>query len=336
MKELLESYFKDLAESFGRGWNRFWYTPASVLPLGVLRILVGLAAVYYLASFNGDLIRWFGKDGILPMSVVQKLREGYPDLSQFVPFYILNFTDDSTELWAIHWTCLAITVAFTLGIFTRVTSVLTFCAVLSYVHRAPMLAGQFEPILTMLVFYFCFAPAGKCLSIDSWFRNRGATATGTAGSTHAPMEKSWTANVCLRLMQVHLAVFYGVMALTKLGGVFEMPFEAPWWRGLSVWWLIAHTESRLVDLTSLHSVPLLLNAWTYGIVAFEILFPVLIWNRLARPFLLVIAVPLWCSLALITGLVSFCLLMLIGNLVFVSPSVFEVVCGRYRPRAAVA
>ncbi len=314
----IANYFSDLCESIGRGWNRFWFTPVDPLPLSVLRILAGCVAMYYLASYGFDLQRWFGPGGLLPAEAVRRLL----GVSEFSPveeqeavfhFSYLYFTDSPGALWVMHGLGMLVAVLFTVGLFTRITSVLSLVAVLAYVHRGPMIAGPLEPVLTMVLFYLCFGPSGQYLSIDQllrrWRANRNVAQQPDAESLPS---KSVAAGIVLRLMQVHLAGLYLTMALTKLAG-------PPWWDGEAVWWLIAHTESRLVDLTFLHRSPFVLDAWTHAIVLFELLFPLLIWNRLARPLLLIVAVIMWGSLALITGLVAFCAMMLVANLAFVSP-----------------
>jgi len=70
-------------------------------------------------------------------------------------------------------------------------------------------------------------------------------------------------------------------------------------------------------------------------VAFELLFPVLIWNRLARPALLAAAVLVYVPLTLVTGLTLFFVSLLVANLAFVSPAALEQVIGQ-RPARSVA
>jgi hypothetical protein len=69
----------------------------------------------------------------------------------------------------------------------------------------------------------------------------------------------------------------------------------------------------------LHNWPYLVNAWTHAIVAFELSFSVLIWNRLTRPLMLAIGVVMWSLLALVTGVIAFSVVMVIATLAFVSP-----------------
>ncbi len=323
----LASYKSRLVDGIGGGWRRFWFTPSDPLPLCVLRIAVGLVALYYVASFTSDLATWFSADGLLPPNVVRTLTGAdNPNLTGPAEyrFSYLYYLDSPGELWAVHVAGLIVLGAFIVGLASRVTSVLSLAVVLSYVNRAPMLTGPLEPVLTMALLYLCLAPSGAYLSLDRLLlRTRKGAKKPTAQVPQPQSRLSTAATVSLRLMQVHLAGFYAMMVLNQLGGLVDFPYAGTWWRGEAVWWLIARPESRLVDLTFLHSAPYLINAWTHAIVLFELAFPLLVWNRLARPLLLALAVPIWTSLALVTGEVSFCAMMLVANLAFVSPEAFR-------------
>jgi hypothetical protein len=204
---------------------------------------------------------------------------------------------------------------FTAGLWTRVSSVLALVVVLSYVHRAPMLNGQFEAILTILLAYLAIGPSGRLWSVDAWLAARRETPGGRRGGAD---EGSILANISLKLLQCHVAALYMLMCLTQLGGAYDGENGATWWRGEAIWWLIAKSESRLVDLTFLHTATgrYLVAAWTHAIVYGELAFALLIWKPLARPLLLVLAAAAWVSLMPVTGLLSYCVAMIVANLVF--------------------
>jgi hypothetical protein len=299
MNALSPRYWQDLVEAIGHGWNRFWFTAIDPLPLAVLRFGTGLVTLLHLLSFNRDLTRWFAANGILPAAVIRNLdalagSRGYD-------YSFLFYVQTPTELWLVHVAALVIALAFTLGFLTRVTSVLTLLIVLNYSHRAPMLTGQLEPVLSMLLFYLCFGPAGARLSVDSLLLPRFGWKSP---------ERSVAAGVVIRLIQVHGAAFYAMFGLTKL-------FGEAWWSGDAIWLVLAQTHSRPINLSWLRDYPRILNAWTHAIVAYELLFPVLIWNRYARPLLLALGVVIWLSIGLITGLVPWALAMLLVNRAFV-------------------
>lgn len=318
----VQNYFQRLSHGFSSWWNRFWFEPSDPATVCVLRILAGLLGLYYLVSHTADLTRWFGPHGLLPAGVVRQPELLGPTLLDGAPlqqasFHVsyLSWIADPTLLLAVHFLGILVLLALTVGLFSRLANVLSVVVVLSYVHRAPMITGQLEPLLTMLLVYLCVAPTGACLSLDQFLAARRS-----ARQRPRPAEPRWDVTVSQRLIQVHLAGLYLVMGLTKLAG-------DTWWGGDAVWWLIAHTESRLIDLSFLYAAPLAINAWTHLIVLFELAFPLLIWNRLARPLLLIWAVVMWLSLSLITGLVPFCLSMLLANLAFVEPATMRRLAG---------
>ena len=98
---------------------------------------------------------------LLPSETVQILN---PDSHHWS---LLNSVQDPTTLWILHSLGFVILIAFTVGLWTRVTNVLSLLVVLSYVHRGPLITGEFEPVLTMLLCYLCLAPTGRHLSVDA-------------------------------------------------------------------------------------------------------------------------------------------------------------------------
>ena len=113
-----------------------------------------------------------------------------------------------------------------------------------------------------------------------------------------------------------------MMGLTKLWG-------DAWWNGDAIWFLLAQTLSRPVDLSALHGWQYLVNFWTHAIVYFELAFPILIWNRHARPLLLGLGVLLWGSLLLATSLLLFSLTLIVASLAFVPAASFPLAPGSH-------
>jgi hypothetical protein len=310
----IADYFTRLFGRFGEGWTRFWFTPSDPAVLSLMRLLTGLVVVYLHATLAFDLIALFGPDGLLPVAEIAPLEAG--------SFSYLNYLSTPGELWAVHGIGLAILLLFTAGYWTRVTSVLALVVFLSDIHRAPMITSGTEPIAAMVMFYLCFAPCGRRFSLDRLW----ARAAKDGARTESRVEKYTTATIATRLIQVHLALWIAMMGFSKLTG------EA-WWTGLAMWWLIARPESRLVDLTGLYAAPKVIDFWTHAIVLFELAFPLLVWLPLARPLLLVMAVVVWSSLALVTGDITLAVMLCIASMAFISPAFLRTCCDHCRPRA---
>lgn len=310
----MSDYFQLLFQSVSRGWNRFWFAAADPLPLGILRAVVGGMAFFYLAAFTPELVSWFGPEGMFPLDSVKALRGRWA-------VSLLDYISSPAALWGFHIASLIAAGLFAAGVKTTYAKWAALAAVLSYSHRAPMIAGQFEPVLSLALFYLCIGPCGAALSVDAWLAARGdapssaAASEGRIGDGFEPLTSrkaaptppgpTVAANLSLRLLQLHLALIYIMMGLSKTGG-------QVWWSGEGVWWLLARPDSRLVDLSFLArgaAGVYLLNAWTLLVLWTELATGVLVWNRLLRPIVLGLSTLCWLSLAAASGLVSFCLLM---------------------------
>ncbi len=304
------SYFARLSNGFGTAWTRFWFIPSDPATVSAIRLLAGLVVVYLHATLTFDLAAFFGPGGMLPAVDISPL-EGNT-------LSYLNYVYGTTELWIVHLLGLAVLVMFAAGVWTRITSVLALVVFLSVVNRAPMITGRTESILAMVMLYLCVAPCGRRFSVDALLAARKGTLLGVP---HAPL--STTATISTRLIQIHMALLVGMMGFSQLGG-------DVWWNGGGIWFLITRHESRLVDFTWLETSPLVIDFWTHVVIAFELVFPVLIWVPLARPLLLTLGVIVWTSLAMVTGDITFALMLMIASLAFVSPSAVEAILHRER------
>lgn len=331
------NYSQTLAAEFSRGWNRFWFIPSDPLPLGVLRIATGLVALYVVAAYTPDLERYFGATGLVPLQMVRDLedqtrdgarqalpgeiREAMPRQYRFSYFDALR-TAGARK--AVHGLGIIVLSLFTCGVLTRFTAIASLVVVLSYVHRGPMLTSQVEPILAFVLFYLCLGPAGATCSLDAWFLARRGTAASPVNATNTT---SLWATVSLRLIQCHLVLVYAMMATGKTG-------TNVWWNGMAMWNIIARTEQRMIDLTVLHDVPLLVNAWTYAVMFWQAAFPILVWNRTARPLMLAVNAVMWALLAPVIGNIPLAVMMVVASLAFASAETMRTVIFRKDGEAA--
>src|SRR3954471_14538051 len=57
-----------------RAWNRFWFSPADPLPLGVIRIFGGLVILYVHLIYSLDLVSLSGPDAWLDSATINEIR----------------------------------------------------------------------------------------------------------------------------------------------------------------------------------------------------------------------------------------------------------------------
>ncbi len=291
-------YCRETSEACGAAWNEFWFTPRDPQPLAILRIAVGLIGLYFLGSYGPDLIEYFGPAGLLPAESVKRYLGG----ASWRPSPLYGLTS-AGELWAFLLASLVVVLLLIIGLWTRIAAILSLAAVLSFIHRGPMLTSQLEPVLAFTLLYLVIAPSGARYSVDAWRRR-----------DHDLPSRYVSATLAARLLQVHTCIVYAMMGVTML--------SAPslcWWDGEAVWYLIAQPDSRLVDLSGLHDWPRLLSSWSHAIVLFLLAFPIFVWNSRLRPLMLALSIPHWLLLGLVTGLMPFCLLMSSLGLAFIEP-----------------
>ncbi|MEA2629880.1 MAG: hypothetical protein QOE66_99 [Chloroflexota bacterium] len=317
----------ELSRTVGRAWDRFFFTPADPTPLGLIRVVVGLLLLWNLGVYGLDLHAFLGTQGWADPAVV-RLFQG--ERSPYAwSFWLLVPDPWLRPAWVV---CMVILALYTVGLFSRVTAVLAWAIVVSTVRRAPVTVFGFDQVVSTLALYLAVTGAsGRAVSLDRFLarlregreaaarRRRDGRWTMASGVPPA----SISANLALRLIQLHLVLIYGMAGLAKLQG------EA-WWSGMAIWGTLASGEFSLLDFTWLAAWPYLMNLLTHTALALEVGYGLLIWVRVLRPIVVAAMVALHLGIALTApGLAEFGLAMIAANLAFASgPWLRSLVAGR--------
>jgi hypothetical protein len=282
-------------------WNRFWFQAADPATLGLIRILAGAMLFYTHLVWSLDFAAFLGPDSWLPASSVRLAQENTYSWS-----YLWWIEGSPLLLWTAHLAALVVFALLTVGLFTRVTSILALIITLAYIQRLPGALFGLDQVNSMLALYLAIGPSGDAYSLDRWLRARRS-------GEMLPIRYSWTANLSIRLIQIHMCIVYLFAGMAKLTG-------PAWWDGTALWMAFGNMEYQSMDMTWLASYPILINVMTHVTVAWELSYCALVWPRLTRPIVILLAIPLHMGIAICLGMVTFGLAMLIGNLAFVSPS----------------
>jgi hypothetical protein len=301
------AYCQRLGTEASAAWDRFWFMPASPVPLARLRIAIGLIALAYFLSWTADLSRMFSADGLLAPGPVQQLLHERADGRVHYHVSPLFSIDSPAGLYAYHGVSIIVALLLTCGVFTRTSCLLTLLAVLMHVHRAPMLTSPLETVLVFLLLYMLIGPTGAAFSFDAW---------RSAKSGQSLTAPSWIANISLRLLQVHLAGFIWLVACSLLA-------SPVWWNGTALWALEAQELSRPLNLSWLRDVPKLVNGWTHLFVLINLLFPILVWNRLLRPLVVALGIIAWSLMIPLTGQTLYVLAVITAMCAFLTPAAPE-------------
>jgi hypothetical protein len=128
-------YLADLARSLAAGWDAFWFTPADPTPLGLLRVLTGAMLLYTHAVWGLALDDFFGPGAWLDAELVRALQA---DESAYSFWWLVP----PGWLWPAFAASMAVLALFTIGLWTRATSLLAPVVAISFAQRTP--AAQFD------------------------------------------------------------------------------------------------------------------------------------------------------------------------------------------------
>lgn len=295
-------------------WNAFWFTPKAPTTIGLIRIATGLIVFYSQLVWGKELLTFLGPEGMLPNDYRQLYFGSYA-WSHF------DWLTSPAQIWIVHWLGLLIVALFILGVQSRITSILTTALVISYCNRATGALFGLDQIMVMLCLYLSVADSGGAFSVDRWIqmrkprssRNRAVSSDSNTSSllrwNGADSADIWT-NIGTRLIQLHLCLVYFYAGLGKLQG-------ETWWNGQAIWFSLASHEYQTMDLTWLADHMGLVALLTMVTVYWEVTYPALIWCRLTRPVVLLIAVLTHLGIGLAMGMMTFGLVMLVANLAFI-------------------
>jgi hypothetical protein len=230
----------------------------------------------------------------------------------------MHVTDPRWMAW-VHGAFLLVTVMFTLGLGTRVTAALTWFASLNYIHRNVQIMFGADTMINILLLYLMIGPSGAALSLDRlilrWWRG--------ADRPLPPPAPRVSANVAIRLLQIHVCIIYLMAGLAKLQG-------AAWWNGNALWGVLGNYEfapmqfalyndlMRFICRNSL-LLDILCVGGCYFTLFFEIGYAFLIWLPRTRWLYLGAAILLHGGIGMFMGLKTFAMLMLVLNMSFLRP-----------------
>lgn len=289
-------------------WERFWFTPTQPHTLAMIRIFAGSMIFYTHLVWSLDLMAFLGPNSWITGDVVREIHASRGS-SSFVWSY-LWYIDSPAILWALHIAALIVMAMLTLGLYSRVTSVLTFIITVAYCNRLTGALFGLDQVNTMLAMYLMIGHCGGAYSLDRLLSRP------RSNSNSSPPTSSIGTNIAIRLMQLHLCVIY------LFGGIHKMRGDT-WWNGLAIWSAISSYEYQTLDVTWLGYWPVLIALLTHVTVFWEAFYCVLIWHRLTRPVMLLLAVAVHGFIACCMGMITFGVAMLIANLAFISPQLTE-------------
>jgi hypothetical protein len=312
----------------GCAWTRFWFQPADPVGLHIVRLFAGVLFLSWLLAFAGHQEEFFGLGGWfdrLAYRDAARLPDGAPVPTGWSILHLCGTNPAAVQ--TAYWLSVTMLLLFTVGVATRLTAVLTWVIVASFIGNPAISYGP-DCLLAIVAFYLMI---GYVL-LGQWSRPQ-TLGSRLLGGRDSGLFRSWgelphsiAANLVLRLLQVHFAVVVVVSGLHKLQ-------FGDWWGGVAFWYPLhppLETTADTIRSLSGQATSYLfgLSLAQYVLLSWQIGFPLFAWRRGWRPILLGGAALGWAGSLLLFKEPLFGAVLFLASLSYVTSEEWRAVFGR--------
>jgi hypothetical protein len=302
-----------------RRWADFWFSATDPLSLHLVRFFSGLLFLFWLSSLAGSQTEFFSLNGWFDRQALREAKkqqdQPLPEGTDWTLFVMLG--NNRTLINAFYYSSLGVLALFTLGVATRLTAPLTWVVVCSFLaNPATLYEGDF--LLVILAFYLMvgYALLGFWNGRRTWAGLLFGSCDALLWKTGRATAPSYSANLALRLLQVHFALAVVVSGLHK----FQF---GDWWGGAAFFYplhppLEITQEQLRTEAASASSWFFFLSLGQYLLLAWQLGFPLFAWSRTWRPLLVGGAIIGWVGSLYLYKLPLFGPVYLIASLSFVT------------------
>ena len=282
-----------------KAWNDFFFRPISAKPLGLIRILFGMIALYNLALCSVEIDYWYSGNGLLPGNEAWSVA-GALQLS------ILHYYQDPITVRALFAATAVAAFGLMIGWRSRLMSILFYIGMVMINNRNLVTSSGADVLLLVYAFNIMLCPSGAAYSVDAWLESRKRNAPAD------PLIIPWG----FRLIQIQLCLVYTLALVLKLGGNL-------WLDGSALHYVLNNTEVIRFDFSFLSDYPVLINLMTYASLVIEFALAFLIWFRAVRPIVIFSGLLLHGGIMLAINIPIFGELMWLGYIAFLTPPEFD-------------
>ena len=254
----------------GTAFDHWVRDPVDPRPLAWFRSWLGLLSLVNLWLLWPVMPMWVGYEGVLPPAVHRDLIDG----TRISVFMVTGYSDAAIGL--IRGLGLAGGLGLWLGIFPRCAAFCAWLATVSYCWRNMDILYSGDNLIRIGTFFLIFARSDGALSLPREMRRRFFSQTAPNAADYPCLVPAWPQ----RILQLQLCILYLAAGIWKATG--------PTWRnGTAVGLVLQLGEFQRFPIPDFFLTPIMSQVMTYGTLAFELGFPVLIWiPKLRLPVLL--------------------------------------------------
>lgn len=265
--------------------------------IGVSLLRVALGTIILAVYVHHIALRGFlwGDQGVI----------SYPDFVQLMhmrrSFSLFLFSSNPMFGTLVFYAGMLVSLAFTLGFMTRITSVFFYIFTWSLYTRNPFCLDGGDNLLYLLAFYLMFTDCGAHFSIDRALKKeRPRRDNPFVAVIHNFGVMALVAQMCL---------LYFTSAFFKMQGHM-------WQDGTAIYYILRAAEFNLSPMAKIFwANDTVVTLLTWSTMVFQMSWPFLIFQRKARPVLALGALCLHSMIGYFMGLFWFSAVMISGELI---------------------
>ena len=254
--------FTQLAHS----WNNFWFTRLDARPLAMFRIAIGSLFMVWFLFIMPNWHRFFAADGIISL-----VSEDFPNNRVNGPLSLFHWTDGLIPVEFFWPVAFAFCAMFTCGFYTRLSTLGLLVMINAMVHRNPYIVHGEELVIRMCLLYCLCMDLGTVWSVDAWCRAK-------LGKKEVTTILAWP----VRMMQINICLIYLISLPYKFYD------DAGWVTGDAFHWTVASEMWGIGGMSwiTLWCGGLVRKLITFGTVFIEAVFPMVVWFKPFRRYVL--------------------------------------------------
>jgi len=263
--------------------------------VGVAFMRVGLGAII-LAVYSQHILLFrflWGDDGVVPFALFKEILTANREHSLFDLYPPLN---PIVFIFGI-----LSTISFTIGFYTRISSIAFYVFTFSLYTRNPFLLDGGDNLLYLLAFYLMFTDCGARFSADA------ARNPSQPGPIRALVH-----NFGVSAIVAQLAILYFTSAFYKIQGHM-------WQDGTAIYYILRSAEFNMSPAAHIFSDnDALLTLITWSVMVFQMAWVFLIWHPRLRWLVVAGAISMHIMIAYFMGLFWFSAVMICSEFVVLS------------------
>lgn len=263
--------------------------------VSVFRILFGALSLWVTFGVWINLERFWGKTGLIPFEVVRNDAWNKMSLITWAP-------ESSTLLVGIAVALGVASLCTMLGVASRLMMLVIGVLHISLQFRNPLILNSGDRLFQILAMIAVFMPLDNHYSLTAWWRRRRGRPM--------PIGRVYGA----RLLQLQIAYVYISSCMAKISNV-------RWRNGMALRDVLA--SPVFAEWPTYIDSRFILYFLTYSTLVFEFVFPVAIWWKRLRPFLLLWGIGFHVGIDVLMIIPMFSSVMIVSYPAFLSDEDFD-------------